>query len=329
MLFINSHTKIFSPLANEQGGDIQSVLVRTPATVANMVCGFDILGFAVEEPYDTMQLSKTNKQGLTIIHEDNYGLSCDPSQNVAGVALLSLLEEASLKNTGLELRIHKQIKPGSGVGSSAASAAGAVVAANVLLQRNYQNDDLVRFAMNGEKLASGVKHADNIAPCIYGGVTLIRSIFPLDIISLPSPDLFVTIVHPQIEVRTSDARSILKQNVQLRDAIRQWGNIGGLVAGLMKGDHALIGRSLEDVLIEPVRSILIPGFDAVKKKSKEAGALGGGISGSGPSIFMLSSDYLTALHVEEEMKAIYSAMALDYHTYVTRICSKGITVTIQ
>jgi homoserine kinase len=115
----------------------------------------------------------------------------------------------------------------------------------------------------------------------------------------------------------------------LRDAIRQWGNIGGLVAGLMKGDHALIGRSLEDVLIEPVRSILIPGFDAVKKKSKEAGALGGGISGSGPSIFMLSSDYLTALHVEEEMKAIYSAMALDYHTYVTRICSKGITVTIQ
>ena len=329
MLFINSHTKIFSPLANEQGGDIQSVLVRTPATVANMVCGFDILGFAVEEPYDTIQLSKTNQRGLTIIHEDNYGLSCDPSQNVAGVALLSLLEEASLKNTGLELRIHKQIKPGSGVGSSAASAAGAVVAANVLLQRNYQNDDLVRFAMNGEKLASGVKHADNIAPCIYGGVTLIRSIFPLDIISLPSPDLFVTIVHPQIEVRTSDARSILKQNVQLRDAIRQWGNIGGLVAGLMKGDHALIGRSLEDVLIEPVRSILIPGFDAVKKKSKEAGALGGGISGSGPSIFMLSSDYLTALHVEEEMKAIYSAMALDYHTYVTRICSKGITVTIQ
>lgn len=329
MLFINSHTKIFSPLANEQGGDIQSVLVRTPATVANMVCGFDILGFAVEEPYDTMQLSKTNQRGLTIIHEDNYGLSCDPSQNVAGVALLSLLEEANLKNTGLELRIHKQIKPGSGVGSSAASAAGAVVAANVLLQRNYQNDDLVRFAMNGEKLASGVKHADNIAPCIYGGVTLIRSIFPLDIISLPSPDLFVTIVHPQIEVRTADARSILKQNVQLRDAIRQWGNIGGLVAGLMKGDHALIGRSLEDVLIEPVRSILIPGFDAIKKKSKEAGALGGGISGSGPSIFMLSSEYLTALHVEQEMKAIYTAMALDHHTYVTRICSKGIRITIQ
>lgn len=329
MSLIQSHTKKLSPLASDQGGDIQSVLVRTPATVANMVCGFDILGFAVEEPYDTMQLYKTDRPGLTIVHDDSYGLSCDPTLNVAGVALLSLLQETDMKNTGLELRIHKQIKPGSGVGSSAASAAGAVVAANVLLQQSFHNDDLVRFAMNGEKLASGVKHADNIAPCIYGGVTLIRSIFPLDIISLPSPDLFVTIVHPQIEVKTSDARSILKQNIQLRDAIRQWGNIGGLVAGLMKGDHALIGRSLEDVLIEPVRSILIPGFDAVKKKSKDAGALGGGISGSGPSIFMLSSEHLTALHVEQEMKRIYTAMGLDHHTYVTRICSKGIRVTIQ
>jgi len=329
MSHICRYTKILSPDAGETGGDIHSVLVRTPATVANMVCGFDVLGFAVEEPYDTMQLSKTNQPGLSIIHDDNYDLSCDPHQNVAGVALLSFLEEANLNNLGLELRIHKQIKPGSGVGSSAASAAGAVVAANVLLQQSYQNDDLVRFAMNGEKLASGVKHADNIAPCIYGGVTLIRSIFPLDIISLPAPDLYVTIVHPQIEVRTSDARSILKQNIQLRDAIRQWGNIGGLVAGLIKGDHALIARSLEDVLIEPVRSILIPGFDAVKKMSKEAGALGGGISGSGPSIFMLSSEHLTALHVEQEMKAIYTAIGLDHHTYVTRICSKGIRVTIQ
>ena len=181
--------------------------------------------------------------------------------------------------------------------------------------------------MNGEKLASGIKHADNIAPCIYGGVTLIRSIFPLDIISLPTPDLFVTIVHPQIEVRTSDARSILKQNIQLRDAIRQWGNIGGLVAGLMKGDHALIGRSLEDVLIEPVRSILIPGFDEIKKKSKEAGALGGGISGSGPSIFMLSSDESTARLVEEEMKGVFFRIGLEQHTYVTRICSTGIRAT--
>lgn len=329
MSLSNFHTRSLSADVLEKGGAIQSVVVRTPATVANMVCGFDVLGFAVEEPYDIMQLSRTNQPGLTIIHEDGYGLPCDPSQNVAGVALLSLLDDAGLNDCGLELRINKQIKPGSGVGSSAASAAGAVVAANVLLQRTYQKEELVRFAMNGEKLASGVKHADNIAPCIYGGITLIRSIFPLDIVSLPAPDLYVTIVHPQIEVRTSDARSILKQNIQLRDAIRQWGNIGGLVAGLLKGDHELIARSLEDVLIEPIRSILIPGFDDVKRKSIEAGALGGGISGSGPSVFMLSKDHHTAQKVEQEMKDIYTSIGLDHHTYVTRICSKGVQVTVQ
>ena len=180
--------------------------------------------------------------------------------------------------------------------------------------------------MNGEKVASGVKHADNIAPCIHGGVTLVRSIFPLEIVALPSPTLFVTIVHPQIEVRTADARSILKQNVQLKDAIKQWGNIAGLVAGLMKGDYDLIGRSLEDVIIEPVRSILIPGFDELKKACKAAGALGGGISGSGPSIFFLSKERDTALAVEQEMKKLYEGLALAHHTYVTTINQKGVEI---
>ena len=188
----------------------------------------------------------------------------------------------------------------------------------------FLKEDLVRFAMNGEKLASGVKHADNIAPCIYGGVTLIRSIFPLDIIQLNTPILFVTIVHPQIEVRTSDARSILKQQIQLKDAIKQWGNIAGLVAGLQKEDYDLIGRSLEDVLIEPVRSILIPGFDLVKQQCKDAGALGGGISGSGPSIFMLSKDEYTAKKVEEVMHQVFNAISLDHHTYVTTINNEGV-----
>jgi len=178
--------------------------------------------------------------------------------------------------------------------------------------------------MNGEKLASGVKHADNIAPCIYGGVTLIRSIFPLDIVALTAPVLYVTIVHPQIEVKTSDARSILKQKVLLKDAIKQWGNIAGLVAGLLKSDYELIGRSLEDVIIEPVRSILIPGFDLVKQKSKEAGALGGGISGSGPSIFMLSKDAATASAIEKEMKLVYENLGLDHHTYVTTMNHAGV-----
>jgi homoserine kinase len=293
-----------------------------------MVCGFDILGFAVTDPYDIMSISFSDHAGITIINEDEYNLPTDPEKNVAGAALLALMEEAP-EVKGFELRIKKQIKPGSGVGSSAASSAGAVVAANVLLNNKFSKEDLVRFAMNGEKLASGVKHADNIAPCIYGGVTLIRSIFPLDIVQLNTPTLYVTIVHPQIEVRTADARSILKQQIQLKDAIKQWGNIAGLVAGLQKEDYDLIGRSLEDVLIEPIRSILIPGFDLVKQKSKEAGALGGGISGSGPSIFMLSKTESTAKEVEQVMHEVFENIGLAHHTYVTTINQHGVKIVSE
>jgi homoserine kinase len=291
-----------------------------------MVCGFDVLGFAVNEPYDEMHLELVSKPGITIVNEDAFGLPTAPEKNVAGAALFALMEELE-QPVGFKLRINKQIKPGSGVGSSAASAAGAVAGANYLLRNRFGKADLVRFAMNGEKLASGVKHADNIAPCIYGGVTLVRSIFPLDIIPLTAPPLHVTIVHPQIEVRTSDARSILKQQVLLKDAIRQWGNIAGLVAGLLQQDYELIGRSLEDVLIEPVRSILIPGFDELKARCKEAGALGGGISGSGPSVFMLSRDERTAKAVEKEMISIFTRLGLDHHTYVTTINQQGIRLT--
>jgi homoserine kinase len=313
----------YSPLSSGGG-----VTVHAPATVANMVCGFDVLGFAVQDPYDEMQIRFKDEPGITILNKDSYGLPTDPEKNVAGAALIAMLEEME-EPVGFELTVCKNIMPGSGVGSSAASAAGAVVAANYLLNNRFSKEDLVRFAMNGEKLASGVKHADNIAPCIYGGVTLIRSIFPLDIVSLTAPPLFVTIVHPQIEVRTSDARGILKRQVQLKDAIRQWGNIAGLVAGLLKNDYELIGRSLEDVLIEPVRSILIPGFDEVKKRSKEAGALGGGISGSGPSIFMLSKDESTAQLVQQEMHAVYNRLGVEHHTYLTTVNHQGVKLIGQ
>lgn len=309
---------------------MKEVKVTAPATIANLVCGFDILGMALKAPYDEMTLSLSDMPGIKIRHTDDYNLPESPENNVAGVALQALLEDPiaiKLKQPiGFNLVVHKNIKPGSGLGSSAASSAGAVVAANHLLGNIFSKDDLVRFAMNGEKLAGGVKHADNVSPCIYGGVTLIRSIFPLDIIPLNSPDLFVTIVHPQIEVRTSDARQILRKEVQLKDAIRQWGNIGGLIMGFMKNDSALIGRSLEDVLIEPVRSILIPGFHEVKQKCKEAGALGGGISGSGPSIFMMSEEEATAKKIEEIMQNIYETIGVEYKTYVTGINPEGVKI---
>ncbi|MEI9945014.1 MAG: homoserine kinase [Chitinophagaceae bacterium] len=301
------------------------IRIHSPGTVANLVCGFDILGLALNEPYDVMELKLLDEPKVIIHNRDTFNLPTEAEKNVAGVVLLSIMEKMDNK-FGFEITIEKHIKPGSGIGSSAASAAGAAVAANHLLGNIFNNDEVVQFAMNGEKLASGVKHADNIAPCILGGVSLIRSIHPLDIISIPSPDLFVTVVHPQIEVRTSDARQILKQQVLLKDAIKQWGNIAGLVTGFMKGDLDLIGRSLEDVIIEPVRSILIPGFDEVKSKCKEAGALGGGISGSGPSIFMLSKTEKTAKEVEAVMKDVYNKIGIDYNTYVTTINKKGVEV---
>jgi len=304
---------------------MKEVTVYAPATVANVVCGFDILGFALNEPNDILVMRTVNKKGVTIINKDDYNLPTIPEKNVIGAALLALLDEVK-EDIGFEVESTKIIKPGSGIGSSAASAAGCVVGANHLLNNRFSNEDLVRFAMFGEKVASGVKHADNIAPCIYGGVTLIRCIHPLDIVPITSPSLWVTIVHPQIEVKTSDAREILKKQILLKDAIRQWGNIAGLVVGFMKSDYDLISRSLVDVIVEPIRSILIPGFDEVKAKSIDTGALGGGISGSGPSIFMLSKDEATALAVEKTIIEIYNKIGIDFHTYVSTINNNGIKV---
>ena len=307
---------------------LKSVTVASPATVANLVCGFDILGLALNEPYDTMTVACKDEPGLTIRNVDDFGLPEDPLKNVAGVALLSLMDALEFP-IGLEMTIEKHIKPGSGIGSSAASAAGSVAAANILLGNKFSKNELIQFAMNGEKLASGVKHADNIAPCLLGGITLIKSILPLDIVPLSSPPLYVTIVHPQIEVKTSDARQILRKQVLLKDAIKQWGNIAGLVAGFLQSDYGLIGRSLEDFIIEPVRSILIPGFDEVKKQCKATGALGGGISGSGPSIFMLSTSYAIAKDVEKEMNTIYNRIGIDHSTYVTTINTEGVKIITQ
>jgi homoserine kinase len=304
---------------------MDKVKVSAPATVANLVCGFDILGLALKDPQDIMDVSLLDEPIIKIKHADEYDLPVEPAKNVAGAALLAL-QEACDNKVGFDVLIDKRIKPGSGLGSSAASSAGAVVAANHLLGNVFSREDLVRFAMNGEKVASGVKHADNLAPCIFGGITLIRAILPLDIIPLSAPMLHVTVVHPQIEVKTSDARQILRKEVQLKNAIMQWGNIAGLVTGLLKNDYDLIGRSLEDVIIEPVRSILIPGFDEVKRNAKEAGALGGGISGSGPSIFMLSKEEATAVQVEEIMKNVFQKIGVDYKTYVTTINYEGVKV---
>jgi homoserine kinase len=301
------------------------VKVRAPATVANVVCGFDVLGFALEAPFDELILRRIDEPKIHIIHRDDFGIPTDPQKNVAGVALQAVLDR-SPPGIGFEVEINKNIKPGSGIGSSAASACAAVVAGNHLLGDRFSKSELVEFAMEGERLASGAKHADNVAPCIFGGFTLVRSIDPLDVVEIDFPPLFVTVIHPQIEIRTSEAREILPKAVVFKDAVRQWANVGSLVAGLAKGDQALIARSLEDHIVEPVRKSLIPMFDEVKAAALASGAIGGGISGSGPSIFMLSVSAEHAEAVAKAMEDVYSSTRFDYRTYISPIASKGVQI---
>ncbi|MEP7075154.1 MAG: homoserine kinase [Acidobacteriota bacterium] len=303
---------------------MDEITVHAAATIANVVCGFDCLGFALEEPFDTMTVRRTGSD-IKIIHRDDFGLPTDAEKNVAGVALQAMIDAVGT-GLGFEVEITKRIKPGSGLGSSAASSAGAVVAANHLLGNKFSKVELVTFAMEGEKLASGAKHPDNVAPGIFGGFTLVRSTEPLDIVSLDIPEMYATLIHPQIEIKTSEARAILPKNVPLNDAIQNWSNLGAFVAALSKGNYELMARSMRDVIVEPARSSLIPKFDEVKAASLAAGAIGGGISGSGPSVFTLSITRETALQVEKAMADVYSQTSVEFNTYVSGISLDGVRV---
>lgn len=302
---------------------MNEITVLAPATVANVVCGFDCLGFCLENPNDIMTLRLIDEKTVRIKHFDDYALPLEAEKNVAGKALLAVLERVD-ENIGFEVEITKKIMPGSGVGSSAASAAGAVVAANKLLGERFNSNELIELAMQGEMVASGSKHADNIAPCVLGGFTLVRSVAPMDVISIEYPPLFATVIHPQIEIKTSYAREILPKEVPLKSAIRQWSDVGSLIAGLQKGDYDLISRSLQDFIVEPVRKKLIPRFDDLKNESLKAGALGGGISGAGPSVFMFSENLKTAEKVAEKMVEVYSQTEIDFNIYVSPINKRGV-----
>lgn len=297
-----------------------------PATIANLSCGFDVLGLCLDNVGDEMVIRKSAQKGIRITKIIGADLPLETENNVSGVAGLALLETVNT-DFGFEIEIYKNIKAGSGIGSSAASSAGAVFGINALLGYPYSTKDLVQFAMQGEKLACGNAHADNVAPALLGGFTLVRSYSPLDIIKIESPsELYATVVHPQIELKTSDARSVLKQTVSLKSAIMQWGNVGGLIAGLYTQDYDLIGRSLHDEIVEPLRSVLIPGFDLIKQAALENGALGSGISGSGPSIFALSKGKKTAGKIAKAMSAVYDAINLPYEIHVSKVNSEGVKI---
>ncbi len=303
----------------------ESIRVFAPATVANVACGFDILGFAVNQPGDEVIMRKRSDPGIEIteITGDDGRLPYETEKNTAGIAVSRFLEATGV-DQGIEIELHKQMPLGSGMGSSAASAVAAVFAVNKLCGEPLSPRELLPFAMESEGVASGAAHADNVAPSLLGGFILIRSYDPLDIVQIPTPsDLYCTLLHPQIEVLTDDARKILKKQVLLKDAIVQWGNVAGLITGLMTEDYDLISRSMQDVIIEPVRSLLIPGYDSIKEAAIQEGALGCSISGSGPSIFALSDAMETAVSVGDAMTTACATQDIESEIYISPINING------
>ena len=305
---------------------MEEIKVFTPATIANISCGFDILGLCLDTIGDEMTVRKVSTKGVKITNIIGQDLPFELNKNVAGVSAMAFLENIDEK-VGFEIEIHKKIKPGSGIGSSAASSAGVVYAMNELLGKPFSNLELISFAMQGEKLASGCVHADNVAPVLLGGFTLIRSYEPLEVLKINSPnDLFVAVIHPQIELKTLDARSVLKEQVPLKNMVKQMGNFGGLISGLYTSDYQLISRSLHDEIIEPNRSILIPKFEQVKMTAIANGALGAGISGSGPSIFALCKGEESAKKVANAMAKVYQKTLINFQIHVSKINQKGIKI---
>lgn len=297
-----------------------------PGTIANLSCGFDVMGTCLDTVGDEMVIRKSDQKGIRITKIDGADLPLETEKNVAGVAGLALLEKLDA-HFGFEIEIYKKIKAGSGIGSSSASAAGAVFGINALAGNPFTRKELVQFAMQGEVLASGSAHADNVAPALLGGFTLVRAYNPLDIVRIESPaDLFATVIHPQIELKTSEMRAVLQPMVSLKSAIAQWGNVGGLVAGLYTSDYELIGRSLQDGIVEPLRGKFIPHFESVKKSAMENGALGCGISGSGPSVFALSQGIETAQKVAAGMRSLFENTDIAFEIHVSRISSEGVKI---
>ena len=228
---------------------------------------------------------------------------------------------------GIQLTMHKGYFPGSGLGSSAASSAGAAFGANQLLGKPYSNLELTKFAMFGEEVACRSQIADNVAAAIYGGFVLIRSYQPLEVVKLPVPsELRLVAIHPQIEVRTEDARNVLPKEIALKDAVTQWANVGGLISGLYSNNYELISNSLKDVIVEPHRKKLIPFFDEVKSAAIKAGALGAGISGSGPTIFALCKGDEITEQVYNTIEKSYRNKNIDFEMYTSKVNKEGIKI---
>lgn len=305
----------------------KSVTAFAPASVANVGCGFDIMGFAVKGIGDTVTISlqpDADNSKITLAGKYGHLTPAERTKNTAGVAVNAYLQSIGKTDLRINIILEKNMPLGSGMGSSAASSAAAVFAVNHLLGNPLSTKELIPFAMEGERIACGSAHADNVAPALLGGFALIRSYNPLDIILVKSPDdLYAAIVHPHIELNTSDSRRVLKNEVSVENAIIQSANTAGFMVALIKSDYELMKRSMSDLLAEPKRTQLIPGFDAIKNAAMEAGAIGCGIAGSGPSIFALCKGESTANRVAKVIQEGFSKIGLYNEGYVSQLNAPG------
>ena len=304
---------------------MNKITISVPSSVANVSCGFDVLGFCLEKPCDEMTVEIKKARGVEIKIINEKSIPSNSKYNVCGPVAFAMIQKLNLKH-GFRITIIKKIKPGSGIGSSAASAAGTAFAINLLTGSKFSKLELVEFAMLGEEIASGVKHADNLSPVIFGGFTLVRSLKPLDVITLPSlKELYVIITHPLIELKTKDARIMIDKKIDLEKATKQWGNLGGFVTALFTKDYELLSKTIEDVVVEPQRMKLIPNFKEIVTAASKY-ALGSGISGAGPSIFSICKGKKKSEQVLGIIKEITLKKNMQYNLILSKINTAGIKI---
>jgi homoserine kinase len=311
--------------------NLRGLRIFAPATVANVACGYDLLGFAINEPGDEVVVKQTLEfKGLKIksIHGDpKKKLPFEVSKNTAGVSAKMLLDEINYAGPGIEMHIYKKMKSGTGLGSSSASAVAGVVAVNELLDRPYVKRDLLKFAIAGEQVADGAIHGDNVAPCLMGGMVFVRDSHLAEAHRIFIPEgLYAVVIYPHVQLLTKDSRAVLSPDVKLNKHIEQSANLAGMILGFSRNDLDLVQRSMKDVIIEPQRANLIPCFHDVKKIALENDALGCSISGAGPSIFALFANSVKAEKAAKKMKLVYEKEELNYDIFISPINMKGATI---
>jgi len=306
---------------------MDKIRIKSPATIANLSCGFDVLGLCLDKPYDEIEVTKNLSRNIILNIEDSQfsNIPSNPKQNTGGVPAELILNDLNL-DYGFTISIKKGIPLCGGLGSSAATASGVVFAINKLLDIPLSMEQMLSYALEGEKVSVSNPHADNIAPCLKGGLCLIRDTRTLDIIDVPISEYTIALIHPDIKINTEDARNILPKDISLALAITQWGNLGGLIMGFIKNDNAIIKRSMEDKIIEPVRSSLIKGFVDIKNNALKTGAIGFGISGSGPTMFALCESASIAENICSFSNKFYSSLNIKCDTYISKVNKNGPTI---